>query len=308
MREVHALSRLNHRSIVRYSTAWIEYHSPLNDDSLSSSESGSGPPSIGAPDDDSDGLSDGDGDESDSESGSEGTDDGMTSVPNSHDGSSRRQKSTTTHKKRVKQRRFFREGSTDPYTVDYNDFDRDNNNSGTSFPSIHFTSSGSGERMIPSDEEFSDEQELDVFDEAPWKGGRNGDRNGAGVGLGSMDGAGMDDFDVGTPNADSVLKDQMALRGLNAGASAIMNGTSNGNRNGLLRPPGTGHLMARLVSPERNGEVFGRPATPVPAVSRTLYIQMVSLGRLWVTGPRVNILRFLGICRASDIEGGGFVH
>lgn len=256
LREVTALSKLSHRFIVRYYTTWREETTEVsNNDSLSGSESGSGPNSIGIPEeesgsDESDSGSDADFDESDS--GGEQTDDGMTSVPNSHNGSSRRRNKDKS-RRRTRARKTWREGSVDLYSFDMSELDVESQ-SRSSFPSIHFTGSGSGHRMVTSDEEISsDEQDLD----------------GLGVRVG-MDGGGIGDdgmdFEFGTPHAESGIRGHMASR------------ISGSNGAGLLKPPATGHPMARLLdSPGKNGEVVTTP--PGPKIQRTLYIQMVRLLR-----------------------------
>lgn len=91
LREINALSRLSHRFIVRYYTAWFE-DSELLSTVASSDDSG------------------------------DETADGVTSVL----GGNRR-----------------RDGSSDPFVIDLDELGSGSHSS-TSFPSIHFTGSGSG--------------------------------------------------------------------------------------------------------------------------------------------------------------------
>lgn len=81
---------------------------------------------------------------SNSEGDSGSTADGMTSVPNSK------------HK---------RNGSTDPFTIDMDDLDRSHSQS--SFPSIHFTGSGSGP---------TEDSDGDSDDQQPFRNGFHGAR------------------------------------------------------------------------------------------------------------------------------------
>lgn len=90
-REVNALSRLNHRYIVRYYTTWVETAEPASTAASSDSDRDSA------------------------------TADGMTSVPHSRS-------------------RSKGDGSGDPFSIDLDDL---GSGSRHSFPSIHFTRSGS---------------------------------------------------------------------------------------------------------------------------------------------------------------------
>jgi len=108
LREINALSRLSHRFIVRYYTAWFE-------DSESASATLS---------------SDGSGDD---------TADGVISVLSG------------IHR---------RDGSSDPFSIDLDDLESESRSS-TSFPSIHFTGSGSGAT------EGSDADDIGEMFEAP---------------------------------------------------------------------------------------------------------------------------------------------
>ncbi|KAI0954220.1 hypothetical protein AcV7_007513 [Taiwanofungus camphoratus] len=107
-REVNALSRLNHRFIVRYYTTWVETSEPTSTAASS---------------------------ESDRETA---TTDGMTSVPHS---------------------KSKGEGSADPFSIDWDDVGSESRHS---FPSIHFTRSGSatveenGNDTSDSDDAFAD--------------------------------------------------------------------------------------------------------------------------------------------------------
>jgi translation initiation factor 2-alpha kinase 4 len=123
LREINALSRLSHRFIVRYYTAWFE-----DSESLSTAAS---------PDD----------------SGGE-TADGVTSFL----GEIRR-----------------RDDSSDPFGIDLDDLGSGSRSS-TSFPSIHFTGSGSGVT------EFSDgDVDGDESDAEDLAGGFEPPRNGSAV-------------------------------------------------------------------------------------------------------------------------------
>lgn len=118
LREINALSRLSHRFIVRYYTAWFE-----------DSESASATVSL-----------DGSGDD---------TADGVTSVLSG------------THR---------RDGSSDPFHIDLDDLESESRSS-TSFPSIHFTGSGSGDTEgSDGDEDETDADDLEEMFEAPRNG------------------------------------------------------------------------------------------------------------------------------------------
>lgn len=114
LREINALSRLSHRFIVRYYTAWFE-------DSESASATVS---------------SDGSGDD---------TADGVTSVLSG------------IHR---------RDGSSDPFSIDLDDLGS-GSRSTTSFPSIHFTGSGSGGSDGDIDGDDTEADDLGEMFEAP---------------------------------------------------------------------------------------------------------------------------------------------
>lgn len=111
---MNALSRLNHRFIVRYYTTWVETSEPTS--------------AVVSDEDDS------------SESGY-ATEDGMTSVPS---------------RSRVESR----ETSSGPVVIfnmdDLDDVGSSSMSAGGSFPSIHFTRSGSGEGTEEEDDTDSD--------------------------------------------------------------------------------------------------------------------------------------------------------
>ncbi|KAH9994612.1 hypothetical protein BJV77DRAFT_1059858 [Russula vinacea] len=117
LREINALSRLSHRFIVRYYTAWFE-------DSESASATVS---------------SDGSGDD---------TADGVTSVLSG------------IHR---------RDGSSDPFSIDLDDLGS-GSRSTTSFPSIHFTGSGSGGSDGDIDGDETEADDLGEMFEAPRDG------------------------------------------------------------------------------------------------------------------------------------------
>ncbi len=107
LREINALSRLSHRFIVRYYTAWFEdSESPAT---VSSDDSG------------------------------DDTADGATSVLSGI---------------------IRRDGSSDPFSIDLDDLGSESRSS-TSFPSIHFTGSGSGATEGSDGEIDGDETEAD---------------------------------------------------------------------------------------------------------------------------------------------------
>lgn len=120
LREINALSRLSHRFIVRYYTAWFE-----------DAELASATVSL-----------DGSGDD---------TADGVTSVLSG------------IHR---------RDGSSDPFSIDLDDLGSGSRSS-TSFPSIHFTGSGSGGSEGSDGEIDGDETEADDFEEM-FEAPRNG--------------------------------------------------------------------------------------------------------------------------------------
>jgi eukaryotic translation initiation factor 2-alpha kinase 4 len=109
LREINALSRLSHRFIVRYYTAWFE-DSELLSTVASSDDSG------------------------------DETADGVTSVLSGN-------------------RR--REGSSDPFVIDLDELGSGSHSS-TSFPSIHFTGSGSG--ATEGSDGYIDGDEIDADD------------------------------------------------------------------------------------------------------------------------------------------------
>ncbi|KAL6299472.1 kinase-like domain-containing protein [Sparassis latifolia] len=110
-REVNALSRLNHRFIVRYYTTWVETSEPTSTTASSDSDR-------------------------DTE-----TADGMTSVPKSKG-----------------------DGSADPFSIDLDDLGSESRHS---FPSIHFTQSGSVDENDVDTEDSSDEGFGDPFRKEP---------------------------------------------------------------------------------------------------------------------------------------------
>jgi translation initiation factor 2-alpha kinase 4 len=112
LREINALSRLSHRFIVRYYTAWFE-DSELASATLSSDDSG------------------------------DDTADGATSVVSGI---------------------IRRDGSSDPFSIDLDDLVSESRSS-TSFPSIHFTGSGSGSTEGSDGDIDGDETEADELGE-----------------------------------------------------------------------------------------------------------------------------------------------
>jgi translation initiation factor 2-alpha kinase 4 len=116
LREINALSRLSHRFVVRYYTAWFE-DSELASATVSSDDSG------------------------------DETADGATSV-------------------------LRRDGSSDPFGIDFDDLGSESRSS-TSFPSIHFTGSGSGGSEGSDGDIDGDETEADELEEM-FEAPRNG--------------------------------------------------------------------------------------------------------------------------------------
>jgi eukaryotic translation initiation factor 2-alpha kinase 4 len=114
LREINALSRLSHRFIVRYYTAWFEDSEPA---SATVSSDGSG----------------------------DDTADGVTSV------------FSGIHR---------RDGSSDPFSIDLDDLGS-GSRSTTSFPSIHFTGSGSGGSDGDIDGDDTEADDLGEMFEAP---------------------------------------------------------------------------------------------------------------------------------------------
>jgi translation initiation factor 2-alpha kinase 4 len=123
LREINALSRLSHRFIVRYYTAWFE-DSELASATMSSDDSG------------------------------DDTADGATSVLSGII------------------RRESRDGSSDPFGIDLDDLGSESRSS-TSFPSIHFTGSGSGGTEGSDGDIDGDETEADELGEM-FEAPRNG--------------------------------------------------------------------------------------------------------------------------------------
>jgi len=131
-REVNALSRLSHRFIVRYYTTWVELVEPSSTSVSSGSESGAEEAS---------------GNSASSSPTSNSTADGRTSVPNSV-------------RKHKKKRRALIDSPFDPFSIDLDDLNSASA-SQSSFPSIHFTGSGSakmedsdGDADVDSDDPF----------------------------------------------------------------------------------------------------------------------------------------------------------
>ncbi len=112
LREINALSRLSHRFIVRYYTAWFE-DLELASATVSSDDSG------------------------------DDTADGATSVLSGI---------------------IRRDGSSDPFGIDLDDLGSESRSS-TSFPSIHFTGSGSGDTEGSDGDIEGDETEADELGE-----------------------------------------------------------------------------------------------------------------------------------------------
>jgi translation initiation factor 2-alpha kinase 4 len=117
LREINALSRLSHRFVVRYYTAWFE-DSELASATMSSDDSG---------------------------------DDTATSVLSGI---------------------IRRDGSSDPFGIDLDDLGSESRSS-TSFPSIHFTGSGSGATEGSDGDIDGDETEADELGEM-FEAPRNG--------------------------------------------------------------------------------------------------------------------------------------
>ncbi|KDQ55313.1 hypothetical protein JAAARDRAFT_37347 [Jaapia argillacea MUCL 33604] len=134
-REVNALSRLSHRFIVRYYTTWVETSEP----SGSSSSSGSDMESTTEDGTTSVPSSSG----SDTEST---TEDGMTSVPIHHNSGSTSEGSTGSPKY--------------PFIIDLDDL-VSGAGSQSSFPSIHFTRSGSTEAANDTDNGSEEDDEAE---------------------------------------------------------------------------------------------------------------------------------------------------
>lgn len=141
MREVNALSRLNHRFIVRYYTTWIEVveapSTTVSDDS--SAENSVATSAVGSEEE-----------EEDDDSTEDYTQDTTTSAGSVS--TSRRRRSTLDE-------RFLPVNGGFGLNIDVEDFSDDMSGSQSSFPSIHFEGSGSA----PGSEESSEDEE-DVFD------------------------------------------------------------------------------------------------------------------------------------------------
>lgn len=120
LREINALSRLSHRFVVRYYTAWFE-DSELASATMSSDDSG------------------------------DDTADDATSVLSGI---------------------VRRDGSSDPFVIDLDDLGSESRSS-TSFPSIHFTGSGSGGTEGSDGDIDGDETEADEVGEM-FEARRNG--------------------------------------------------------------------------------------------------------------------------------------